>query len=81
MKSYLKLTDGSIWPKQHVPDLEWTLRYGRPEDVVAVRMVAASVVSAYEEIVRAKTARRNQVVRELREDNLCLSREGSNENR
>lgn len=35
--------DGTTWPR-NVRDIEWSLRYG---DLASIRLLAASVVSAY----------------------------------
>ncbi len=60
--------DGMCWPRagSRLDDLEWTLRYGDPEDVVKARMIAASVVAAYKALVLKTAKDRAYVVRELR---------------
>ena len=54
--------DGMSWP---LPDeLEYTLRYGTPSrgDI----LMAASIVSAYQELIFCTDKKRRTVVRELR---------------
>ena len=52
------------WPAlDNLADLEWQLRYGNPE---AVRFAAASVVAAYQQMVRDPRTKRDAVIRCLR---------------
>lgn len=58
-----------VWPTpMDEPDnsLEWRLRYGLPEQLVKDRMLAASIVSAYRELITCPRAKRDQVIRALR---------------
>jgi len=48
--------------------LNRTLRYGTADDVMSVRMSAASVVSAYSALVMATQKKRAMVVRNLRQE-------------
>lgn len=62
--SYLSF-GGMTWPNPAaLEDLEWTLRYGNPSQTD--RFIAASVVSAYSELVFMTQLRRADVVRGLR---------------
>lgn len=46
--------------------LEWVLRYGSPERVIAARFDAAGIVCAYQALIDAPRVRREQVVRAIR---------------
>lgn len=46
--------------------LGWVLTWGTPEQLAAVRFEAASVVNAYQALLGATRARREQVVRAIR---------------
>jgi len=61
--------DCTVWPYPcgTVADLEWTLRYGTPQQVVSARMTVASVVAAYVALVNSPKRKRDAVVRCLRE--------------
>lgn len=59
--NYTKVGDQMVWPSLGQGDLEWQLRYGAPETVVQNRLVLASIVAAYQELIRAPQARRNAV--------------------
>ena len=61
--SYLHF-DGMSWPNPDDPALvEWRLRYGSPDEV---RMVAASFVAAYKQLVEDPVRRRNEKVAGIR---------------
>jgi len=61
--SYLHF-DGMAWPNPDDPALiEWQLRYGSPAEV---RMVAASFVAAYKQLVADPVRRRNGKVAGIR---------------
>ena len=61
--SYLHF-DGMAWPNPDDPALiEWRLRYGSPDEV---RMVAASFVAAYKQLVADPVRRRNGKVAGIR---------------
>lgn len=57
--------DGTCWPipSKAMGDVEWQLRYGDP---VKVRMLAASVISAYAELIRLPAKDRQKRVMVLR---------------
>lgn len=57
------LFDGMTWPMPFT-ELEWTLRYGTPTRGQLLR--AASILAAYDEIVRSPERKRRYVVRNLR---------------
>ena len=56
---------GMCWPAagDGIANLEWSLRYGDSEKF---RMAAASVISAYRELIALPEKKRNAVIRELR---------------
>ena len=58
------------WPQpgEEMDQLNRTLRYGTADDVMSVRMSAASVVSAYSALVMATQKKRAMVVRNLRQE-------------
>lgn len=60
-----RFDDGTVWPipSEAAKDIEWQLRYGDP---VKVRFLAASIVSAYHELIRLPVRSRNARVRDLR---------------
>jgi hypothetical protein len=60
---------GGTWPTpMDEPDtsLEWRLRYANHEQLVKDRFLAASVVSAYRELIRLPRTQRDAVIRDLR---------------
>lgn len=54
------------WPKQNQGDLEWILRYGHEEDVIEKRMLLASIVNAYGELISKTQKDRNFICSELK---------------
>lgn len=61
--------DTMTWPlPMDNPDggLEWRLRYANPEQLVKDRYLAASVVSAYRELLTCPVKQRNKVIAILR---------------
>lgn len=76
-KSYVTLSDYTVWPKPRIESLEWMLRYGTPADLERVRYVAASVVDAYGELIDATDDRRRKVVSQIKR----ASREGAGKDR
>lgn len=65
-EQYVTLPDGSVWPSPgaRAAEIDWQLRYRDPE---SVRLVAASYVSAYRELVGLPAGRRGEVIRQLRD--------------
>jgi len=66
---FVALACGGTWPTpMDHPDggLEWRLRYAGSEQLIKDRYLAASVVSAYRELITCPAKRRNEVIRELR---------------
>lgn len=66
---YFRQFDGMCWPasSQDMADLGWSLRYNEPSALSRDRlMVAASIVTAYAELIRLPEKQRNRVIRELR---------------
>jgi len=59
--------DGMAWsfPGERLAELGWTLRHGTPTG--SDLLTAASVISAYAELVRCPRSKRVAVVRRLRE--------------
>ena len=66
---FIVATEGGTWPTpmdEADTSLEWRLRYASPEQLVKDRFLAASIVSAYREIIRLPRWRRDEVVGQLR---------------
>ena len=68
---WVEVGDDDAYPRLHPQTseqdhLEWVLRYGADEQVIAARLQAASIVAAYEALLAATNARRNQVAAALR---------------
>ena len=66
---YVALTRGGTWPTpMDHPDssLEWRLRYAPDNQLPNDRLLAASVVSAYRQLIMLPQKERNAVIRELR---------------
>jgi hypothetical protein len=66
---YVALTRGGTWPTpMDHPDssLEWRLRYASDAQLPNDRFLAASVVSAYRQLIMLPQKDRNAVIRELR---------------
>jgi hypothetical protein len=57
---------GMCWPvpSPALGEVEWTMRYDDP--LPSDRMVAASVIDAFNELVRLPAKKRNAIIRELR---------------
>lgn len=67
-KTAVRIADEMTWPGiDGLDDLEWTLRYGYPQDVMDIRMVAAEVVSAYQHMILCPGRKRDAVIRCIRE--------------
>jgi hypothetical protein len=68
VNKFVKIGD-AVWPTpmdEAETSLEWRLRYGRPEDLMNDRMCAASIVSAYRELITCPRIKRDNVIRALR---------------
>ena len=66
---FVVMTGGGTWPTpMDLPDdsLEWRLRYGNDDQLVKDRFCAASIVSAYRQLIVLPRKAREQVIRELR---------------
>jgi hypothetical protein len=66
---YVAMTGGGTWPTpmdEADGSLEWRLRYALPEQLVKDRFLAASIVSAYRELIVLPRVYREKVIRELR---------------
>lgn len=61
---YMRPGDGTVWPSPLAANtLEWTLRYGEP--TLQDRLWAASIVSAYRELLQGLTLDRVAEIRRL----------------
>lgn len=60
---------GTTWSRADGPtaDMNWTLRYGTPEQREAIALAVASVLSSYTALVYLPAKRRAEIVRMLRE--------------
>jgi len=65
--TYTKVGDEMTWPSYDQGDLEWLLRYGSDESMIKKRMLLASIVSAYRELIGKTQKQRNQICRAIRE--------------
>jgi hypothetical protein len=66
---FVAMTGGGTWPTpMDQPDdsLEWRLRYASADQLVKDRYCAASIVSAYRELIALPRVAREKVIRELR---------------
>ena len=68
---YIVMPGGGTWPTPmdegpHDDSLEWRLRYALPDQLIKDRLHAASVVSAYRELIALPRWRRDEIIRELR---------------
>lgn len=66
---FVALSRGGTWPTaMDLPDdsLEWRLRYGSDPQLVKDRYCAASIVSAYRQLITLPRKAREEVIRELR---------------
>jgi hypothetical protein len=66
---FVALSRGGMWPTpMDHPDsgLEWRLRYANADQLVKDRFCAASIVSAYRELIALPRKAREEVIRELR---------------
>lgn len=66
-KTYTKVGDEMTWPSYDQGELEWQLRYGTEQQVIAARMRLASIVGAYRELLGMTQKRRNAICRAVRE--------------
>lgn len=49
---YIRI-EGTTWPDPvDASEIDWTLRYGKPEDIIKDRLYIASIVSSYTFLVR-----------------------------
>lgn len=66
---FVLMSGGGTWPTpMDLPDdsLEWRLRYANDEQLVKDRFCAASIVSAYRQLIALPRVAREKVIRELR---------------
>lgn len=68
-KRYYKHFNGMCWPipSRGMEELEWELRYSSITEVE--KMVVASVLSAYRELINFPQKKRNEIIKELRNGN------------
>lgn len=67
--SYFRHFDGMCWPAPSnvLAELAWRLTWVDQEDIAKTdALVAASVISAFQELVRLPERERNKIIRELR---------------
>lgn len=66
MTSYYKHFNGMCWPvaSEEMGELEWRLRYSSITE--GEKMVVASVMSAYRELLSLPQNKRNEIIKELR---------------
>ena len=62
---YRKIND-MVWPVpcKRMDDVEWQLRHGMPTH--SERLLAASIINAYCQIIKDTQKKRNIIIRELR---------------
>ena len=66
---FMVASRGGTWPTpMDLPDdsLEWRLRYANDEQLVKDRFCAASIVSAYRQLITLPRKVREEVIRDLR---------------
>ena len=68
---YVARDAGGTWPTPmdgigDEDSIEWILRYGSVERLTKARFLAASIVSAYRELIRLPRAQRDPIIRDLR---------------
>lgn len=66
---FVTRNNGTVWPTpmDHVDGgLEWRLRYAADERMVKDRYTAASIVSAYRQLIALPQKERNAVIRDIR---------------
>ena len=68
MSHYKRLSNGTVWPSRHQGDIEHSLRYGSVADIGRHRLVIASILDAYMELIMISQKRRNQVCTELAQE-------------
>lgn len=68
-KKYYKHFNGMCWPipSEDMGDLEWKLRYSAITE--GEKMVVASVLSAYRELINLPQKKRNEIIKELIKEN------------
>lgn len=66
---FVSRDNGTVWPTpMDHPDggLEWRLRYAADEHLAKDRYTAASIVSAYRQLISLPQKERNAVIRDIR---------------
>lgn len=65
-----RIFGGMTWPApcERISEIEWRLRNYEPDASLSMedRLVAASVIAAYRDLIYKPIARRNSIMRELR---------------
>ncbi len=61
-KTYTKVGKDMTWPSYDQGDLEWQLRYGSEKQVIEARFRLASIVAAYQELIRKPQKQRNAIL-------------------
>lgn len=63
----IRLDDGTFWPSPEDPrDVQHTLRYGTPSQIVQVALFAAEYVASYQALFDKTAKRRGEVVRRIK---------------
>ena len=67
-KRYYKHFNGMCWPipSRGMEELEWKLRYSSITE--GEKMVVASFLSAYRELINLPQKKRNEIIKELRKE-------------
>ena len=62
--------DGMTWPRpgEGLAELEWRLRYAQDAVTETDKLVCASIVAAYTELVKATQKRRNGICQQLKDE-------------
>lgn len=65
--SYTIIGEDRVWPSLDQGDLEWRLRYTDPYQIVSDRMLVASIVEAYKQLIEMPQKQRNVVCKALKQ--------------
>lgn len=64
---YTKIGDDMTWPSFDQGECEWRMRYANEETVLRERMIIASIVASYRELIDMPQKKRNAICRALKE--------------
>lgn len=62
---YLMVDDESVFPLIS-EDIEWILRYGTEEEIIKQRFYIASIVAAYDNLIKVNQKRRNHILSNIK---------------